>query len=668
MKPELLLPVSNVENFFAACTGGADAVYLGLKKFNARGKAVNFSPRQLQSLLKEAEKKSVKVYLTLNTLIKNSELSELLDVLHLISQTSLTAVIIQDWGVYYLINKFFPKIALHASTQMANHNSLGAGYSHLKHFERIILARELTWKELKLISQRSSIELELFVHGALCYSFSGICLFSSFNGGMSANRGLCTQPCRRLYSTAETKKKYFFSLKDLQLLELIPDILKLGISSLKIEGRMKSPEYVYQTALAYRLALDHPDRLEEAKELLKYDFGRSKTSYFMGKEVRSAITEDPYIGIPIGSISSVDQQGFEFVTRHDLKRMNRLRILSADGSHARAIKIKKMEVQGIEQDEVNRKSQVKIITDKIKPEAGEKVFLLSYYKRKFPAKFTLEGKKTELQLPAKRKNNILHKLGSRKTLRYDQIFCRIDQLRWLNKLYLNEIDKLILNFSQTDWEKLDLRKPFMQKNRQKMIIQLPKFIAEEQIEYYRGMIIHFIRSGFNQFMLSHASQKLLFPDRTSISFYASENIYVLNDSAIQFLKEENFSSWIYPFENDLQNLLAGKDRKGIVPMFFKPELFHSRMPVELNDNAEFKDDLGTYRKLVKDGMTIITPQTPVGILQHYNKLKEKGFRRFLLDLSYLNPSQNTFKRLVKNLLASTKEKNSVIFNFKDGLK
>lgn len=668
MKPELLLPVSNVENFFAACEGGADAVYLGLKKFNARGKAVNFTPRQLQSLLKEAEKRSVKVYLTLNTLIKNNELLELLDMLYLISQTSLSAVIIQDWGIYYLIYKFFPKIAVHASTQMANHNSLGTGYSALKKFERIILARELTWNELKLISQRSSLELELFIHGALCYSFSGICLFSSFNGGMSANRGLCTQPCRRLYSSEDNGKKYFFSLKDLQLIDLLPDILKLGISSLKIEGRMKSPEYVYQTASAYRLALDHPERRAEAKELLSYDFGRSKTSYFIGKDIRSAITEDPFIGIPVGSVKRVSPNGFEFITNHDLERMNRLRILSADGSNATAIKIKKMVVLGSEKEHVKKGSQVKIITDRIKPEAGDRVFLLSFYKHKFSNKFSLDGKKIELKLPETRKRNILNRLGSQKSPRYQQIFCRIDQLKWLNKLQLNDIDKLILNFNQSDWKNFAVEKPFIKRNRHKFIVQLPKFIAEEEIDYYRGLISHLSRNGLDQFMLNHASQKLLFPAKHRLSFYSSENVYALNDSAIQFLKEENFITWIYPFENDYQNLVGGKDRKGIVPMFFVPELFHSRMPIELNNNEEFRDNFGIYRKIVKDGMTIVVPDTPVGILQHYNKLVENGFRRFLLDFSYINPSQNTFKRLIKNLLTSTKEKNSVIFNFKDGLK
>ena len=176
MKPELLLPVGNTESFYAALEGGADAIYLGLRKFNARDRAKNFTVNQLQSLLKESEKNKINVHLTLNTLIKNQELPELLDTLYLLSQTAISAIIIQDWGVYYLIKKFFPKLKIHASTQMKTHNSIGTEFLLDKGFERVILARELTLSELKEISRKSKIELEIFAHGALCYSFSGMCL------------------------------------------------------------------------------------------------------------------------------------------------------------------------------------------------------------------------------------------------------------------------------------------------------------------------------------------------------------------------------------------------------------------------------------------------------------------------------------------------------------
>jgi len=669
MKPELLLPVSNVETFFAACEGGADAVYLGLKKFNARGKAPNFNLFQLQALLKAAKKNNVKVYLTLNTLIKNSELPDLINVLYQISQTDIAAVIIQDWGVYYLLNKFFQNIPVHASTQMGNHNSIGTQYSLKKNIKRVILARELTWKELVTIKKRSKIELELFVHGALCYSFSGMCLFSSFNGGMSANRGLCTQPCRRLYNSQNNFSQYLFSLKDLQLIEKIPQLIELGLTSLKIEGRMKSAEYVYKTARAYRLALDEPHRIEEAKEVLNYDFGRNKTAYFMGNRVSEAITQDPYIGILIGRIKNVFADGFSFITEHELNLMNRLRILSSDGTNSTAIKIKEMSVNGHSQEHVSAHSEVQIITDKIdRPKLNDKVFLLSFLRKKFPTRFKQEGKQLNLNLTENKLRNIINRIGSPKILQFQQIFIRINQLKWLNKIYFEDLDKIILNLTKTEWENFNLKNNFIKQNILKFIIQLPKFIPEDYISYYRELAQHFYHNGVKQFMLSHVSQKQIIPNQNDIQIYSSENIYTLNDASIQFLKEEGFTSWIYPFENDFQNLINGKDRRGIIPVFFLPELFYSRMPVQVEDNNGFKDIYGSYLKLVRDGQTVVIPEKPVALLQHYDKFIKNGFRRFLLDLSYQHPSQKTFRRLVKNLLNSSKEHDSVIFNFKDGLK
>ena len=665
MKPELLLPVGNTEAFYASIEGGADAIYLGLRYFNARVKAQNFAPNQLQSLLKESEKKQIKVYLTLNTLIKNNELPTLLDILYMLSQTTISSVIIQDWGVYFLLKKYFQKIPVFASTQMGIHNSIGVDYVHSRKFERIILARELTLNELKEISRKTKIELELFTHGALCYSFSGMCLFSSFLGGMSANRGLCRQPCRRIYH-AQNGSDFFFSLKDNQLIDLLPQILKLNISGLKIEGRMKSAEYVYNTARAYRMAIDDPSKIETAKEMLKYDFGREKTSYFFGGDVKNAITKNPYIGIYIGKVDSIGEYSFSFKTLHPLKIMDRLRILPKTGTDAKAIKIKEMKKNKKECPLVEAGEIVTIITDKIKVNKEDKVFLIGLANIKFKSKFTMEGKRPKLNFPEQKKRNILDKIGSRKTLSRQQLFIRINSLEWLRKLHFDKFDFLILNLTKSEWEKLNLKSPFLRKNIHKLTIQLPKFIAEDDIEFYRKLCREFHRAGIINFIVSHISQKNLIPKNCKIS--TNENVYTLNDAAIQFLKEENIKSYIYTFENDYPNLISGKDRKGIVPIYFHPELFYSRMLVNIGKEVSFRDDRNTYKKLVRDGITIVIPEVPVSFLQFKDKLVNEGFRRFLIDLSYVQPSQNTFNRLLKKFHTSSAEQPGTAFNFKVGLK
>lgn len=665
MKPELLLPIGNTEAFYAAIKGGADAIYLGLRHFNARNRAKNFTLNQLQSLLNESKKANIKVYLTLNTLLKNSELPSLLDVLYQVSQTTLSSIIIQDWGTYYLAKKFFPKIPLHASTQMAFHNSVGAEYANRKQFDRVIMARELTLNELRTISKKSKIELEVFTHGSLCYSFSGLCLFSSFLGGMSANRGQCRQPCRRTFNT-EKNEDYFFSLKDNQQLEIVPELMKIGISSLKVEGRMKSAEYVYRVAQAYRMVINDPSKIEQAKHLLLYDMGREKTSYFLGGNAANAITENPFLGIYIGNIMQVKGTEFSFSTTEELKQNYRIRVQPQSDMDSKAIKLKAE--YGF--TEVEQGGIVTLNFTKEQFKTGDKVFLIGAPTEKFRTKFKLDGKKIKQTLSNKKKQNILNRIGSNKRLHREELFIRINSLRWLRKLYLNKFDQLILNLTKNEWQQLDLRSPFMKKNINKFIVELPKFIPEDDIKYYRDLCHDLSKQGIKNFMLSHISQKLLLPAKIRPS--VNENVYSLNDAAIQFLREDNIGLHIYPYEFDFDNLAAGKNRNGIVPLYYYPELFYSRMPVKIDHDktgeySYFRDRDHTYKRIVRDGVTIVIPKLPVSLFQYKDDIHKKGFRRFLIDLSYEKPSQNTFNRLQKRYKYSEAEQPGFGFNFKLGL-
>ncbi|MFO7896679.1 MAG: peptidase U32 family protein [Candidatus Cloacimonadales bacterium] len=658
--PELLLPAGNIEAFQAAVAGGADAVYLGLKNFNARGRAKNFLVHQLQSLLKTAEKAGIKVYVTLNTLVKNEELAELLDTLHLLSQTTVSAVIIQDLGTYYLIRKFFPKLKIHASTQMSVHNSIGAEFMRKLGFERVILFREITLPELKLLKQRTTIELEIFVHGALCYSFSGQCLYSSYLGGMSANRGLCRQPCRRIY-TANDQEKYLFNLKDNQQLAQIAELKKMGIASLKIEGRMKSAEYVYNTARAYRLALQGEDAA--AEEFAAKDLARQKSSYFLGGDISAALTEKPYTGKHIADLQKAEPGFVQFVSSQPLQRNNRLRILPQSGHDSAAFKLK----ENFTQEKEEKGWLVKVSLDQ-DFQAGDKVFLVGWGELKFKNKFSLDGKKVETKMPRKKQNNILQKIGSSKQAKRQQIFVRIDSIKWMMKIYLPKIDFLILRLSKTEWQDFDPRTGFVQKKTDKLMVELPKFIAENELEFYRELCSRLYRNGFKKFMISHISQKLLLPQKNDIQIASNENVYILNDAAIQMLKEQNIGLYLYPQESEFDNLQKGKDRRGIMPLYFYPELFFSRMPIGLEDEQEFTDKTDSFHKTSLNGLTVILPNRPVSFLQYKTKLDQQGFRRYLLDFSYCKPSQKLFQRVLNKFEYSEAEQPSTNFNFKLGLK
>jgi len=657
-KPELLLPAGNIEAFHAAVEGGADAVYLGLKYFNARERADNFTPAQFQTLLEEAEKHQIQVYLTLNIIIKNEELSELLDVLYMLSQTKVSAVIIQDWGVYDMIRHHFPNLKVHASTQMGNHNSLGAIYSDQLGFERVIFAREMTRPEMAAIGQKSDIDIEMFVHGALCYSFSGMCLFSSYLGGMSANRGRCMQPCRRMYEDAG-EKKYLFSLKDNELIDHIPAILKLGISSLKIEGRLKPAEYVYRVARAYRMAIDEPQRLPEAKELLRYDMGRSKTSWFFGGDVSQATTENPSTGIFLGTIQEVHKESFSFQSEEALQEGNRLWIRSPQGEGRKAVKIKSMEKEG------DARITIHGPADKI--HQGDLVYLANLRDKKFPNKFNQELSGIKPDMPASLKKDNLKRVLLPKKLKKTQLFARIDSIRWLKKIPIQEIDNLIVNLPEKEWKELDVDSFLVKKNAHKIFFELPRFIPESKIKFYRSLFQGFRDKGYRNFMISHLSQKVIIPKASTIA--TNEHVYTFNDAAIHHLREENIKLFAYPLENDMDNLLSMQDKKGIVPMYFYPELFYSRMPVKIKNPQQWVRDDRDYSfvHLKRNGITIVIPDQPVSLTQYKSKLEAKGFGRFLIDMSYEKPSDKRFHTLLKNLKESKQTQPSNTFNFKMGL-
>lgn len=258
---ELLAPVGTKESVKAAVSNGCDAIYLGGKAFSARQYADNFTIEELKEIIDYCHLRNVKVYITVNTLYKQKEMDDLFDFLNQLYQLGVDAFIVQDIGTAVEIKKVFPKISLHASTQMTIHNLEGVKFLESLRFDRVVLSRELSLEEISYITERTNLEIEVFVHGALCFSYSGQCLMSSMIGGRSGNRGRCAQPCRLPYrlmgeNHREMMSGYLLSPKDIQTLDYIPQMIEAGIKSFKIEGRMKRPEYVGAVAGIYRKYID----------------------------------------------------------------------------------------------------------------------------------------------------------------------------------------------------------------------------------------------------------------------------------------------------------------------------------------------------------------------------------------------------------------------------
>jgi len=321
---ELLAPAGNWDALAAALENGADAVYLGGQDFNARQSAGNFTVDMIKKAVEYAHLRNAKIYVTVNTLLHSQELNKVLDYVFELYNLDIDAVIIQDLGLLSLLRELLPDLDIHASTQMTVHNAEGVNLLHQQGVKRVVLARELTLPEIKTIKDSVSAELEIFVHGALCYSYSGQCLFSSIVGGRSGNRGRCAQPCRLPYTlyTGNGKKqnsagKYLLSLSDQALIEYLPALNEIGVHSLKIEGRMKRPEYVAIVTRSYRQFLDELASQEGKADpqVLKGEmarvFNRTFTPGYLDPQVpkRLSIQRPNNRGVYIGRVVSQDAHG-----------------------------------------------------------------------------------------------------------------------------------------------------------------------------------------------------------------------------------------------------------------------------------------------------------------------------------------------------------------------
>ena len=379
MKHELLAPAGSLEAGYAALHYGANAVYLGLTKFSARAGAENFTPEELDEFTAYAHTLGRKVFVALNTVLTEAEARELPEIFAVLRRTRVDALIVQDLGVFYLAKKMLPGVELHASTQMAVHNAEGAKFLQRLGFKRVVLARELSLREIQAVAEAApDLDLEVFVHGALCYSYSGQCLFSALEYGKSANRGRCVYPCRAEFAVEEEDdnrgaredryglagncdagragqrglaggcgglRSHLFSMKDLALEEAV---LKIPALSLKIEGRKKSPLYVAAVTNYYRHILDGRKKdLKEAEDIRQI-FSRPWCRFhFNGKDKN--VVDAHFVGhrgLLIGKVERVGRNRLGSKTSHAVARYDGVQIDAAGDEKPFGFGVKALFVNG----------------------------------------------------------------------------------------------------------------------------------------------------------------------------------------------------------------------------------------------------------------------------------------------------------------------------------
>ena len=363
----IVAPAGNMERFYAAVKAGADEIYMGIKGFGARRNAENFTLSEYMEALDYAHERGVRIFLTLNTVMRDKEIEALYENIKALYEQGLDAVIVQDLGLFRFIKDNFPDISIHGSTQMTVANHIEANYLKEIGFSRVVLSRELSFQDIKAVKENTEIELEIFVSGALCISYSGNCYLSSFIGGRSGNRGLCAQPCRKEYTTSQEEKGYFLSPKD-QLMgqKEIKKLKDIGIESVKLEGRMKSPYYVFETVNYYRSLIKDMDRSERTSHL--FNRGYSK-GYFYGD--RDGIMNSKYssdFGKFLGSI-----EGKEIKISESLMLGDGVSYVSKNYEKLGGENVSKIRIKNKSENQKSAQAGDRIIIDKV-PQGAKYVY------------------------------------------------------------------------------------------------------------------------------------------------------------------------------------------------------------------------------------------------------------------------------------------------------
>ncbi|MBO7121866.1 MAG: U32 family peptidase [Treponema sp.] len=701
---ELLAPAGNVESLDAAIGEGADAVYLGLKTFNARLRSSNFSFREFEGAVSSLHKKGKKIYVTVNTVCEERETERLYRFLAYLNRVGPDGLIVQDFGVIRMCQEFFPNLALHASTQMNVESASAVNLLGKEGFKRVVLARELGLEEIKDIKSKTGVELEVFVHGALCVSESGLCLFSSFLGGKSANRGMCAQACRRLYTTeggGGNFQGYYFSPCDLQLIDKIPDLVQAGVESFKIEGRMKSAEYVGSVVAAYRYVLDHwqenkKEAVAAAKRMLATDFARAKTSYWYNfKSVQDGVegageqilnpNQAGGTGIYLGKIASQKYAPKELIDaakeagKEGGVQLALIKGGSYDPDPGDSIRIHKKNDTGRESHKVRY-----VETDK----QGRRWIDV-------PGGFGVDDEVYLLQTKSmsKRYPRVLpNDLGPFNHQPRDELLPVMD----LTPVQKNELDyfpegtyvqvssvadvfsaqalnpvRMILELNSESAYDLINKKTVLPFSKKQMIFSLdpfcPQGIEEKQIEQISALV----DMGYKTFVANNLAQVSALRQKGA-NIIAGPYLYAFNRWAVSWLENLDIGAFVSPYENSKKNLEGIYEPKVrgrvLIPVYAYPALF--RMRFKLPKNYDFtyfsdKEEVAFKVNSTADG-SFVMPEAPFSIVDKTAVLQGEGFKRFLLDFSKTKVGRQEVKAVQLSLAKQKPLEGVSRFNWKEG--
>ncbi len=690
-KTELLAPAGSAEAFFAAMESGADAVYCGLKEFSARAKAKNFTLPELDKLTTYCHQHGKRLYLALNTLIKEAELPQLIDTLAALATIGIDGLIIQDLGVWRLCRRHFPQIPLHASTQMTVHNAAGVKMLEQMGFSRAVLARELTLTEITAIRKQTTIELEHFVHGALCFSISGQCFFSSYLTGQSGNRGRCAQPCRRRYLHRQ-QPGYYFSPSDFCALELLPELTGAGVMSLKIEGRMKSAEYVARVVAAYRLVLDASARSRKeavaaAQEILVQAYGRKTTKGFLTGHLPTKLADPAQhgtLGQPLGTVASVRTGTLGFTTNERIHVGDRLRVQpqndqAGSGFTAKDLLVGEKRVKAAKTGEFVRVT----LPDKVFCRPGDMLFKVGG-----KPLFTLSPESCQKRLseiiPTSIPPDLAATVAAQRTaaqaallpakvpapVAAPRLTVRGRTVTDLALLDEPGIDELELPLTPANLEQLAKTGRRLSGREERISWEIPPILWEGEWPEYRRAVQMVAHQGYTRFRLHNLGHLPLFVGLSNLTLLGGFRCYTLNSQAALAWLELGLTELAFSIEDDKQNLAALFARRLplAVTVYSPATLFLSRIPLRLKPGTLLHSDKGEgYRIGTLAGLTTVTNEQDFSLLGRLQELRALGADHFVVDLSHLGATSARGKEVLAAYGADRPLPNTFAWNFDRGL-
>jgi putative protease len=690
---ELLAPAGSFPAFEAALEAKADAIYVGAPGFNARALSRDFTLAEIGSMIAQAHKASVKVYIAMNSLVKEAELPAALEALSCFESLRPDALIMQDIGLLHLARTHFPSLPLHASTLLSVHNSVAAAELTKLGCARVVLAREMTIEEIAAVHRQTKAELEVFVHGAMCFSYSGLCMFSSLHGGKSSLRGQCVQPCRRRYAwQKERQGGYLFSMNDLCGIDLLPALRQAGVRCLKIEGRLKSGHYVGSTVAAYRMVIDSLDQPEDvrqgilrrAHELLDDAMGRTRSSgYLLTAKPEEAVSpaQSGNSGLLLGQIKGVKQERqsdgktrltVQLTLLAQVREGDRLRLHDELNGERISFTLRTLIINKQKQKvgQTGQRAQIALFLDQ--PGRFDRNFQGSLFRVDVEARIAAEksGRERSKELAGKRIHpnqkkveQILHQLAWRAAVTapvHRKPGGRAGQgqeLPWwvllaspseLRERLPVQAQRILLPLNRDNLRQLEQQAKELRRFQPQIIWQLPPILHEAELLWAKEQVQRLCATGWLCYALGHCSQHGLFPTQVKggLELYGHYTLNLLNSAALSAAGLlPHLCGALFALETEAANLAAAirhfrqRSSKGRrlsigLEVYGRPPLFTSRLESKHYRWQQLfvspKEERFSLEQ--QDGLTVAKAVEPFSLLNRRQELASMGLDFLLLDL------------------------------------